>query len=249
MHNEEKYVLLGVPFFKITLGLQGMETVARKIYQEIKEKIIDGVYSPGVRITEQAIAATYSSSRTPVREALRGLAADGFLIVKPNSGTVVRGWREDEIIELFTLRSMLESELAGLAAVNISAQDIQKLVVIQNEIELQGPDTSLENTLRISPLNRDFHQTVAMAANSQRLVDLLQHTIEVPIVQHTFRRYNPIEMARSFGHHRELIDALDSRDESWAKSVMNSHIRNAKRVLLATKEKWAPQLEQFKATH
>jgi DNA-binding GntR family transcriptional regulator len=88
-----KYMLLGVPFLKITLGLPDMETVAQKIYQEIKEKIIDGVYSPGVRITEQGIAATYNSSRTPVREALRGLAADGFLIVKPNIGTVVRGWR------------------------------------------------------------------------------------------------------------------------------------------------------------
>lgn len=220
-----------------------METVAHKIYQDIKEKIIEGTFSPGIRITEQGIAKSFKSSRTPVREALRGLAADGFLIVKPNSTTVVRGWEQEEIIELFTLRSMLESELAALAAVNITALDIQKLAAIQTEIELHGPDTSAENTARISPLNRDFHQTIHHAAQSERLVELLQNTIEVPIIQHTFRRYNSAEMARSFGHHRELIDALDSRDVSWAKSVMNSHIRNAKRVLLATQNTWAAQLK------
>jgi len=220
-----------------------METVAHKIYQDIKEKIIEGTFSPGVRITEQGIAESFKSSRTPVREAIRGLAADGFLIVKTNSTTVVRGWTQEEIVELFTLRSLLESKLAAMAAVNITVQDIQKLVSIQTEIELQGPNISSENTARISPLNRDFHQIIHHAAKSDRLVDLLQHTIEVPIIQHTFRRYNPAEMARSFGHHRELIDAFDSRDVSWAKSVMNSHIRNAKRVLLATKSTWAAQLQ------
>lgn len=220
-----------------------METVANKIYQDIKEKIIEGTFSPGMRITEQGIAESFKSSRTPVREAIRGLAADGFLVVKPNSTTVVRGWEQEEIIELFTLRSMLESELAALAAVNMTGQEIQKLVFIQTEIERQGPDISAENTARISPLNRDFHQVIHHAAKSERLVDLLQHTIEVPIIQHTFRRYSAAEMARSFGHHRELIDAFDSRDVSWAKSVMNSHIRNAKRVLLATQSTWAAQLK------
>jgi DNA-binding GntR family transcriptional regulator len=220
-----------------------METVANKIYQNIKEKIIEGTLSPGVRITEQGIAESFKSSRTPVREAIRGLAADGFLIVKANSTTVVRGWGQEEIIELFTLRSMLESELAAMAAINITPQDIQKLVLIQTEIELQGPNISAENTARITPLNRDFHQIIHVAAQSERLVDLLQNTIEVPIVQQTFRRYNPAEMTRSFGHHRELIDALDSRDASWAKSVMNSHIRNAKRVLMATQSTWAAQLQ------
>jgi DNA-binding GntR family transcriptional regulator len=220
-----------------------METVASKIYQNIKEKIIEGTLSPGVRITEQGIAESFKSSRTPVREAIRGLAADGFLIVKANSTTVVRGWEQEEIIELFTLRSMLESELAAMAAINITPQDIQKLVLIQTEIERQGPNISAENTARITPLNRDFHQIIHRAAQSERLVDLLQNTIEVPIVQQTFRRYNPAEMARSFGHHRELIDALDSRDASWAKSVMNSHIRNAKRVLMATQSTWAAQLQ------
>jgi len=220
-----------------------METVASKIYQNIKEKIIEGTLSPGVRITEQGIAESFKSSRTPVREAIRGLAADGFLIVKANSTTVVRGWEQEEIIELFTLRSMLESELAAMAAINITPQDIQKLVLIQTEIERQGPNISAENTARITPLNRDFHQIIHCAAQSERLVDLLQNTIEVPIVQQTFRRYNPAVLARSFGHHRELIDALDSRDASWAKSVMNSHIRNAKRVLMATQSTWAAQLQ------
>ena len=69
-----------------------METTASRIYSSIKEQIINGHYAPGERLTEQSIAAEFSTSRTPVREAMRQLVADGFADFKPNSGTSVRRW-------------------------------------------------------------------------------------------------------------------------------------------------------------
>lgn len=209
-----------------------METVASRIYQAIKDQIIEGRYPPGMRITEQNIAAEFNSSRTPVREALRVLAADGFLVFTPNSGTVVREWVPDQVRELFDLRSLIESEIAGLAAQKISSKDLDKLKALQDQIEIHGALATTENANRISPINREFHQTVAQAGKNERLVLMLASAIEIPIVQQTFRRYSEKELRRSFSHHRELIDAFQARDSFWAKAVMSCHIHAAKHVLL-----------------
>ncbi len=209
-----------------------METVASRIYSAIKEQIIDGRYAPGARLTEQNIAAEFSSSRTPVREAMRLLVADGFAVFKPNSGTVVRHWTPAQMGEIFDLRVLIESEIAGHAARHISKEDIATLLALQDEIEAGGGDVSLENTTRVGRLNREFHRVLAEASRNERLVSMLASAIEVPIVQQTFRRYTSQQLARSFGHHRELIDALRVHDSAWAKSVMASHIHSAKHSLL-----------------
>lgn len=209
-----------------------METAASRIYQKIKDQIIEGRYPPGMRITEQYIAAEFSLSRTPVREALRMLAADGFLIFTPNSGTVVREWVPEQVRELFDLRSLIESDIARLASQKISAKEIDTLKALQDLIESQGTLATNGNANRISPINREFHQVIAQAARNERLILMLSSTIEIPIVQQTFRRYSEKELRRSFSHHRELIDAFQARDSVWAKSVMICHIHSAKHILL-----------------
>lgn len=212
-----------------------METVAARIYGAIKEQIIDGRYAPGARITEQNIAAQFNTSRTPVREAMRQLVADGFALFKPNSGTVVRQWSPEEVRQIFELRVFIEGEIAGHAAAGITAGELAELVRIQEQIESGGVDTSPANTARIAPLNREFHRIIAQASHNERLVSMLASAIEVPIVQQTFRSYSPQRLARSFSHHGELIDALSAHDGAWAKAVMSSHIHSAKQTLLQEK--------------
>lgn len=209
-----------------------METVAARIYGAIKEQIIDGRFAPGARITEQNIAAQFSTSRTPVREAMRQLVADGFALFKPNSGTVVRQWSSQEVRQLFDLRVLIESKIAGHAAVHITPTEVAELLDLQAQIESGGVDVSAANTLRIGPLNREFHRILAQASHHDKLVAMLANTIEVPIVQRTFRRYSPERLARSFSHHRELIEALTVHDDAWASAVMSSHIHSAKQTLL-----------------
>lgn len=209
-----------------------METVAGRIYGAIKEQIIEGRYPPGGRITEQQVAAEFKTSRTPVREAMRQLVADGFARFKPNSGTVVREWTIEEMRQIFELRVFIESEIAGYAATRITAEELAELERIQDEIESGGADISVENTARIGRLNREFHRILAEASRNERLVSMLASAIEVPIVQQTFRRYTTRQLARSFNHHRELLDALAAHDSAWAKSVMSSHIHSAKQTLL-----------------
>ncbi|MBL8358975.1 MAG: GntR family transcriptional regulator [Rubrivivax sp.] len=222
-----------------------METVASRIYSAVKQQIIDGRYVPGARITEQQVAAEFRSSRTPVREAMRLLVANGFAVFKPNSGTVVRDWSRAQMQEIFDLRVLIESEIAASAAQHITDAELAELMRLQDRIEAhdartrpgrrrsEGTDGSAEPLESIGPLNREFHRLIARASRNERLAAMLASAIEMPIVQQTFRRYTPAQLQRSFGHHRELIDAFAAHDAAWARSVMSCHIHAARQAMLA----------------
>lgn len=209
-----------------------LRTTPQGIYGVIRERIIDGTYPPGQRLTEQSFADEFSTSRTPVREAMRMLAAEGYVDFKPNSGTVVRTWTLQEILEIFRLRASLEADICGYAALHIATEQIAELEDLQEQIELNGLDSGQENATRVGRLNRRFHDIIAMASGQQRTVAVLAKAIEVPIVHRTFRSYDAKQMQRSFYQHRELIDAFIARDRDWAVSVMRSHIHAAKNTIL-----------------
>lgn len=212
-----------------------METTVSRIYKQIKGRIVDGQYPSGMRVVEQSIAEEFSSSRTPVREAMRKLASDGFLVFTPNSGTVVRSWTADEVRELFDLRALIEGEIADLAALKISAEEVSQLEKLQEKIETLVIGNAANKLAEISGLNREFHQIIARVGKNDRLLLMLAGAIEAPIIHKTFRSYSDREMQRSLHHHRELIDAFIARDGAWARSIMSSHIHAAKNSLLGSR--------------
>ncbi|GAB2528334.1 MULTISPECIES: GntR family transcriptional regulator [unclassified Simplicispira] len=210
-------------------------TAPHRIYAVIKERIIDGTYHPGQRLTEQSFADEFEASRTPVREAIRLLASEGYVVFRPNSGTVVRSWSVAELLEIFRLRARLEADICGNAALHINAEQIDRLCVLQDAIELEGTDNSEANTTRVSRLNREFHDLIAVASQQERMAAVLAKAIEVPVVHRTFRSYSPQQMQRSFSQHRELIDAFKAHDHDWAVAIMRCHIHAAKNAILHPK--------------
>jgi DNA-binding GntR family transcriptional regulator len=221
---------------------QAKSTAPRRIYEVIKERIIDGTYRPGQRLTEQSFADEFEASRTPVREAIRLLASEGYVLFKPNSGSIVRTWSAEQILEIFRLRATLEAEICGYAALYIEADQIEQLRILQDAIELKGTDNSEANTSRVGPLNRAFHDLIAQASRQERMVSMLAKAIEVPVVHRTFRSYSSEQMQRSFYQHRELIDAFKAKDREWAVSVMRCHIHAAKNAILLS---LSPTARQF----
>lgn len=209
------------------------ESIAREIYSEIKERITRGNLQGRTRVTEQGLAREFGASRTPVREAMRLLVADGFLVFKPNSGSFVRSWTASEIAEVFDLRLVLESEVAARAAQHIRDVEVARLRKLQGELEANSRLLNERDFSTLSTLNREFHKTIAEASHNERLVQMLANTIEIPIVQSTYRRYTLEQLQRSHQHHRELCDALDARDADWARAVMHCHICSARRVMVS----------------
>ncbi len=208
------------------------ESSAAQALAYIKKRLISGEFASGARLTEEGLARDLGLSRTPVREAIRRLVADGMLRFKPNSGTFVAEWSDDEIRQIFDLRTLLEAQIAEAAALSITPPELAALDAVQREMEAAAGRRGDAALQRRSALNRRFHALIAAASRKTRLAGALASAIEMPIVQQTFRRYSAKQAQRSLAHHQELLDALRARDPQWARAVMTSHIRAAMHALL-----------------
>lgn len=195
-----------------------------KAYLMVRDRIVRGVYSPGLRVTEQEIANATGVSRTPVREALRRLQADGFVNVVPNAGAVVTQWTDNNMRDVFELRALLESYGAQRAAERITPAgvlELKKLAERQYEESVRQAPGYIE---RIGEVNSRFHRSLQEFSGNARLVAMLPALIEAPLVLRTFSRYEHSDLVRSASHHLEIVSALEARNGDWAASVMRSHI-------------------------
>jgi DNA-binding GntR family transcriptional regulator len=197
---------------------------ADKAYSVVRERILRGIYPPAVRITEQEIANSTGVSRTPVREALRRLQAEGLVTVIANQGALVTEWSPHDTDDVFELRALLEPYGAARAAARITGEgiiELRALAVAQYQESERREAGFIE---RIGELNSRFHRQLQAFSGNTRLTTLLPILIEAPLVFRTFATYEPAELLRSAAHHLEIISALEARDPEWAAAVMRSHI-------------------------
>lgn len=208
-------------------------SAAERAYEVVRGGILDGTFALGSRLPEEDVAARAEVSRTPVREALRRLAAEGFVTFIPNRGAQVASWSEGDLQEIFELRALLESHAAGLAAARITPAQLVTMHDLADQMEQAAGRATARALDRIAELNTAFHRTVLAAAESPRLRTLLETVIVMPLVHRTFHRYTPAALARSMHHHRELLAAFGAADGAWASTVMRTHVLAARAVLLA----------------
>lgn len=205
-----------------------MVRAVEKAYQTVRDAIIEGRYPAAARITEQEVAQAAGVSRTPVREALRRLHAEGLVDFAPNQGAVVTTWTEADSEDIFDLRAMLEAYGAQRAARRASAEQVAELRDLAERQYAECTRREEGYLQRIGDLNSQFHRRVQEAADSPRLTTALSALIEAPLIMRTFEKYTPDDLVRSAAHHLELVRAIEARDGDWAASVMRSHILAAR---------------------
>lgn len=210
-----------------------MARAAEQAYAYIHEGIVSGDLPPGSHLREEDLADQIGVSRTPIREALRRLASEGLVEFAPNRGAQVAAWSDRDLAEIFDLRAVLEGFAARLAARNGTSADVAKLRDLADSMEELAAGRARDRIDRISELNREFHGLIVDIADNRHLAGLVAGLVQVPLVHRTFRRYSDEELARSMGHHRELIDAIERHDVNWAGTAMRSHIYAARTVLEA----------------
>jgi len=204
--------------------MPGSGPSAEHAYQSIREQILSGERPGGQWLREGDLAAVIGVSRTPVREALRRLAAEGLVRHERNRGVQVQSWTTKDLDEVFGLRTLLEPWGCALAAVSGMA-DLDALDDLAGEMDAAAahqPDVDV-----ITELNNRFHRAILEASGNDRLCSLVSSVVQVPLVWSTFSHYTPEELRRSLAHHHELIDALRAGDSAWAESVMRAHVRAA----------------------
>ncbi len=223
----------GKPSREGFVSREGIELRAsERAYRWIRSRIVSGDHPVGGRLKEEELSEAIGVSRTPVREALQKLAAEGIVEFVPHRGAYVATWSATDIEEIFDLRARLESYGARRAANGVSHEEIVRLRSLANQMDAAAREGSANAADLVAELNNEFHQIIVEAAHSDRLAPLVTGLIQVALVHRTFRRYSPRHLARSLAHHHELVDALEARDPEWAESVMHSHVRAALAALL-----------------
>jgi len=197
---------------------------AERAYATIRDGILHGTYDAGARLTEEDLARTAGVSRTPIREALRRLHAEGLVQFEPNHGAVVALYDLERAEEIFELRALLEPISARRAAERATPATISALRSLAEQQLAESTRRTGEYLMRIGQLNDRFHRLIQAAAESVRLEKMLAGLIEAPLILRTFRQYTPAELVRSADQHLELVQAFEVRDPVWAHSIMAAHI-------------------------
>lgn len=203
-----------------------MSKASERAYAEIRGLILAGDVLPGAALTEEALADICGVSRTPVREALRRLEAELYVVRSDSQRLFVADWNSEDLAEMFTLRAMLEAHAAARAASRIAPDELDRLRACNSRIA-QAVDTEVPDVATFLVENRRFHEIIIAAAASPRLATMLAALVEQPVVRRTAARYRRDELARSVHEHGELLQAFATRDPQWAQAVMTAHIRRA----------------------
>jgi DNA-binding GntR family transcriptional regulator len=198
------------------------------LYNHVRERIISGEIKPGTILTEAGLSDEYGVSKAPVREALILLGHEGFVEAMPRTGHVVATFTVQDVLEVFHLRSILETEAAGLAAERITEEGIAALSrVNEEEFALSKGARGHGFHERANALNMEFHQRIARASGNRRLADLVQRLMD------DMRRMLAFDPCSVTPHqHLEILEALQQRDRSRAEQRMKSHMEETKSRLL-----------------
>ena len=213
-----------------------MAAAVEKAYAAIREGIMDGIYPAGSHLKAEDLAVAVGVSRTPVREALRRLHAEGLVDFVANRGAYVLSWDKSDVEEVFGLRLVLESFGAELAATRRSAEQLAQLRQLAERMTMAARERPPHYLETIAELNTQFHKLVHVASGIKRLPPILLTVIQIPLTMRTFHRYSDEDLERSMAHHREIVAAFEVCDSRWAGAVMRSHIIAAHHVFLGNLE-------------
>lgn len=210
-----------------------MSAAMEKAYTWLREAIVNGRVKPGDRLKERQICEDLNISRTPVREALRRLAADGLVQLEPRRGGVVTQLSRDEASEIFSLGALLESHAARLAASRARASELallkEKLQAMTQVLEDCGENHHTD----YMNLDHEFHEHILTMAASRRLAAMLRLTVGLPVLVKAFTSYSNDDLQRSLQQHHTIADAISSGDPDWAEAAMRSHVLVARSMTLA----------------
>ncbi|KWF30475.1 GntR family transcriptional regulator [Burkholderia pseudomultivorans] len=206
-------------------------------YRFLLAEIIEGRYAAGQRIVADAVADALSMSRMPVRAALRRLHDEGLVILRPNRGAIVRGLSVAEVQDIFDMRIALEGLAMRVAAPHCTDEHLRTL-----ERLLEDMDACVGDTELWVERHSAFHHYLCEIGGRMRLYQqirslytLIEGPMRLWIEQATFKR------KRARDAHRELIDALRTRDPATAERAIREHIESTVPQVIAFLESPPPK--------
>ena len=195
----------------------------RKIYADIKQKIIDEGLLPGQWLVERKLCAEYGISRTPLREALQRLVSEGFLGLQRSKGYLVKKLSIEEIIKIFQAREAVESMLTSLACHNGDYDFIARLKELEEELEIIDIEQNSEDG---TVIGSKLHNLIAETADNSILYEYYQKLKDLSALTRNISKRSIEVEKQSKEEHIGLIKALIEKDENSGENCMRNHLRN-----------------------
>ena len=201
----------------------------RALYEEVAELLRQRIFKrelePGSWIDELKIAEAYGISRTPLREALKVLAAEGLVTMKVRRGAYVTEVSERDLFDVYHLLSLLESDAAGVVAMNATDSQIQELQQLHSELEAAAKPRKQDRALFFE-INERFHMRLLEIANNRwrdQMVADLRKVMKL-------NRHNSLlksgRIEESLCEHRAVMAAISARDAELTVQRMREHFKN-----------------------
>jgi DNA-binding GntR family transcriptional regulator len=201
----------------------------RALYEEVAESLRQRIFNreltPGSWIDELKIAEAYGISRTPLREALKVLAAEGLVTMKVRRGAYVTEVSERDLADVYHLLSLLESDAVGVVAATATTLEIEELEALHQELEKAAKPENL-NTEAFFEINERFHLRLLEIANNRwrdQMVADLRKVMKL-------NRHNSLlksgRIEESLNEHRAVMQAVSARDSALSIQKMQEHFKN-----------------------
>jgi DNA-binding GntR family transcriptional regulator len=203
------------------------------LYEDVAELLRSRIFShelaPGSWIDEQAIAEQLGISRTPMREALKVLASEGLVVLKPRRGCYVAELSEQDLDEVFPVMALLESRCAFEAARKATDEDIARLEALHKDLELYAASGDAD---KFFIANDDFHSALQDIAGNGWLKHLIDDTRKVIKLtrRHSLQLDGRVE--QSLAEHREIMAALRAKNPDLTAQRMHDHLLSGRQALV-----------------
>lgn len=202
------------------LSLKG-ETQSHRIRAAIEADIVSGRLLPGAKLDEKVLGVHYGASRTPVREALKQLAAEGLVSLRPRASAIVAKHTVAELAEMFETITFLEAACAALASRRHTAEDRR---AISAALEACEKAVENDNPGPFHDANKRFHEVIYAAGHNRYLES---QTINLRNKVEVYRRgmgFHPGVITVAMAEHKQIVDAIFTMDEAAASTLMRRHL-------------------------
>ena len=212
----------------------------RKIYVEIKNRIIDLTYPPNTLIKEETLAEEFKISRTPVRSVISRLVQRGLLVVKPKKGTYVSRISIKMIDNDAYIREAVECKIIEDAVKNLTQEDIQILKdILKEQEQIANMEPSIEKSKLFNENDNKFHIEIFRIAGHKTLwQDMVNSTINFDRVRIMSNLRSVGDVKEVYDYHCEIVKYLEKRDTELAKKAFSNHIGLALHGIEQVEEKY-----------
>ncbi|HNX92146.1 MAG TPA: GntR family transcriptional regulator [Syntrophomonas sp.] len=218
----------------LPVNLDSYKPLRELVLEAIREAIKNGTLQPRERLMEIQLADDLGVSRTPVREALRKLEQEGFIVMVPRKGAYVSDLSMKDVADVFEIRAALEGLAGALAAERITDEELE---LMERMLVEKGEAINQNDIDKLVEADTKFHEAMYMASRNERLSTIISNLREQ--IQR-FRLTSlsvPGRREDSLKEHRQLLESIQSRDIQLARQLAQEHIENAETVLIDSLKK------------